>query len=112
VNAVPARAVGHALDAELAWVRVSAASREAYLACGADDRFAPNTLIAESLNDPTSGRLLRVFVMRKSSAHAWAFATLSTRRTIEVEPSDSLCARCHAEAPCGSVFGLPIAATK
>jgi len=81
----------------------------AYPALGPARPLGPGSVLVEALYATNQTEVAMYFVMTKSSGSnsEWEYAVVSTTGMIERRGALALCARCHAEAPHGQVFGRP-----
>lgn len=71
--------------------------------------LGPGSVLVEALYGTNQTDVAMYFVMAKSSGSnsEWEYAVVSNTGTVERRGALALCARCHAEAPHGQVFGRP-----
>jgi hypothetical protein len=81
----------------------------AYPALGPTRTLGPGSVLVEALYATNQPEVAMYFVMSKSagSNSEWEYAVVSSNGMVERRGALALCARCHAEAPYGQVFGRP-----
>lgn len=81
----------------------------AYPTLGPARPLGPGSVLVEALYGTNQTEVAMYFVMMKSSGSnsEWEYAVVSNTGMVERRGALTLCARCHAEAPHGQVFGRP-----
>lgn len=81
----------------------------AYPTLGPARPLGPGSVLVEALYATNQTTVAMYFVMTKSSGSnsEWEYAVVSNTGMVERRGALTLCARCHAEAPHGQVFGRP-----
>jgi hypothetical protein len=86
-------------------VHVMPSALEAYRALTAGKQWEVGTSVAafhRHGDEPGS-----VFAMTKLAAGGWEYVVVAPDGTVEDRGALPLCARCHADAPADSLFGVP-----
>lgn len=82
----------------------------AYPTLGPSREMPPGSVVVEALYAPNQTEVAMYFAMVKqptASGSEWQYAVVSKTGMVERRGALALCARCHAEAPHGQVFGRP-----
>jgi hypothetical protein len=86
-------------------VRVDPNSREAYSQWVRDSHVEPGAIVVALLRDPKTRAVAVAYAMEKRRDGVWEFLVLSLDGSIQ--PGDSRCAACHADAVADFIFGPP-----
>lgn len=96
---------GHAAGRYTATLKANPIAAEPYSQLVAGRALPAGSLLVQELREADSDDVGPLYVMEKK-AQGWRFLVVSRDGWIQPERTD-LCARCHADAPVDSVFGLP-----
>jgi hypothetical protein len=87
-------------------VRVAPPGLAAYRSLTPGLRLPAGTIIAAFHRNRVTGAAGSVYAMQKHPDGAWEYVVIAPDGAIEARGTVPLCARCHAEAPADSVFGV------
>lgn len=110
--AVPPRpflAAGHGTGTWTTVVRISANLTEQYALLPGRVSVPPGA-IAAAFHTAEDGTPAPTFVMERLPDGTWDYLALDAQGVVLPGADLSLCGRCHAESPSGSLFGLPASA--
>jgi len=110
--APPFLASGHGGGQYTMEVRVSASAVEDYRLLTAGKQWTPGTSVAAFHLRRQDGAAASIYAMTKLPEGRWEYLVAAPDGTIEARGALPLCARCHADAPADSLFGVPRAAAE
>jgi hypothetical protein len=104
--APPSVARGHAAGEYIASVRVPSAYRDAYRGLVAGERWPVGMSIAAFHERRADHEPGSIYAMTKLPAGDWEYVVAAPDGVVESRGTIDLCARCHADAPADSLFGV------
>lgn len=88
-------------------VRVSPSAVADYRALTAGMQWAPGTSVAAFHFRRQGGAAASIYAMTKLPDGGWQYVVTAADGTLEDRGALPLCARCHADSPADSLFGVP-----
>lgn len=100
------RSRGHGAGGWSIQIRTDPASAESYRALSLHTRFDPGTVLV-AVHRSAAGEPGPIFAMTRTADATWSYVAADPNGSLTRGADLALCARCHAEAPHGQLFGLP-----